>query len=179
MISDKLSLPYPNDAGIIHKFPIQQKKVYNLSTVYYFQWWSQAESNCRHKDFQSFALPTELQDHWLRGKDLNQRPPGYEPDELPGCSTSRQDIFWEKRRNWDSNPGAGCPTYRFSRPDPSTTWVFLHISGPWRTRTFDQSVMSRQLWPTELRVQVWAFLKSYGSEGETRTHDLPGMNRPL
>ena len=92
MISDKLSLPYPNDAGIIHKFPIQQKKAYNLSTVCYFQWWSQAESNCRHKDFQSFALPTELQDHWLRGKDLNQRPPGYGPDELPGCSTSRCDL---------------------------------------------------------------------------------------
>ena len=118
-----------------------------------FSWWFQAESNRRHKDFQSFALPTELQNQWLRGKDLNQRPPGYGPDELPGCSTSRQDIFWEKRRNWDSNPGAGCPTYRFSRPDPSTTWVFLHVSGPWRTRTFDQSVMSRQLWPTELRVR--------------------------
>ena len=25
----------------------------------------------------------------LRGKDLNQRPPGYEPDELPNCSTPR------------------------------------------------------------------------------------------
>ena len=23
--------------------------------------WDRAESNCRHKDFQSFALPTELQ----------------------------------------------------------------------------------------------------------------------
>ena len=67
----------------------KQKKDPDISESIYFQWWSQAELNCRHKDFQSFALPTELQDHWLRGKDLNQRPPGYGPDELPGCSTSR------------------------------------------------------------------------------------------
>ena len=33
--------------------------------------------------------PTRPMDHKLRGLDLNQRPPGYEPDELPNCSTPR------------------------------------------------------------------------------------------
>ena len=27
---------------------------------------------------------------WLRGLDLNQGPSGYEPDELPDCSTPRR-----------------------------------------------------------------------------------------
>ena len=27
------------------------------------RWWLEAESNCRHADFQSAALPTELSNH--------------------------------------------------------------------------------------------------------------------
>ena len=36
----------------------------------------------------------------LRGEDLNLRPSGYEPDELPGCSTARQGgVKYSRRMN--------------------------------------------------------------------------------
>ena len=85
--------------------------------------WFRTESNCRHMELQSIALPTELLNHnkyivmavstgiepaiscvtgrrvnryttrpikkILREADLNHRPSGYEPDELPNCSIPR------------------------------------------------------------------------------------------
>ncbi len=34
-----------------------------VSAVKPSKWWPEAESNCRHEDFQSTALPTELSGH--------------------------------------------------------------------------------------------------------------------
>ncbi len=45
-------------------------------------------SHQREKPSKSLNL---LGFQWLRGEDLNLRPSGYEPDELPDCSTPRQE----------------------------------------------------------------------------------------
>jgi hypothetical protein len=46
------------------------------------------------------ALPSSGRaSNWVQGLDLNQRPSGYEPDELPGCSTLQRRAA--KRANRD------------------------------------------------------------------------------
>ena len=55
-------------------------------------------SNFEKVFFKSFIMT-----NWLRGTDLNRRPQGYEPCELPGCSTPRYQnlihhYFFNKRK---------------------------------------------------------------------------------
>ena len=83
-------------------------------------------------------LPREER-NWLRGLDLNQRPSGYEPDELPGCSTPRfhygdsddeinlKMSFREKFHEFKMAPAVGFePTTNRLTADRSTTelrWI--------------------------------------------------------
>ena len=47
------------------------------------------ESSCAFVPYLSHGTVANLK-IWLRGGDLNPRPLGYEPNELPDCSTPRQ-----------------------------------------------------------------------------------------
>src|SRR5207249_347269 len=45
---------------------------------------------CQLSDSPNRQLAIGNSEGWLRGRDLNPRPLGYEPNELPDCSTPRQ-----------------------------------------------------------------------------------------
>src|SRR5215471_19905238 len=56
---------------------------------------------------------------WLREVDLNHRPSGYEPDELPGCSIPRKTgrarsayaLFSNRDGAWEGAPAGGNSSY--------------------------------------------------------------------
>lgn len=53
----------------------------------YIKWWLQRESNQRHRDFQSLALPTELWSHiWRFQRGSNPRSSAWQADVLTSCT---------------------------------------------------------------------------------------------
>ena len=145
-----------------------------INSATFLRWWLNPGSNWGHKDFQSFALPTELSSQMaeltgiepavfsVTGRHVNRY------TTVPLVAGGRFELpasgLWARRATrllypaiirWrrlrDSNSCGTCIPYQFSRLDPSTTWVSLHkiifVGGPYRIRTYNQPVMSRELWP--------------------------------
>ena len=70
--------------------------------------------------YQLSYLGTSYSDE-LRGQDLNLRPSGYEPDELPDCSTPRYLISFA----FQQKPMIGL--------EPITCWLQISCSANWAT----------------------------------------------
>ena len=79
-----MSTAAPIDAALTQKN--SPSDIRQQGTIFLKKWCPDPESNQRHGDFQSPALPTELSGQklfkWWAFRDLNPGPAGYEPDAL-------------------------------------------------------------------------------------------------
>ena len=137
-------------------------------------WRSRRELNPRSLPWQGSVLNHFTTGPWLRRLDLNQWPSGYEPDELPAALF--RDIM--AGNEGFEPPRAVKPLVVFK-----TTPFSLLGNCPWWTQ------QDSNLWPTgyePVALTNWAMGPyqtllscTYGSTEESRTLDLPGMNRTL
>jgi hypothetical protein len=61
-------------------------------------------------------------ERWLRGRDLNPRPLGYEPNELPDCSTPRQSELNSKPQ---TESAIGILKFEISKFEISNWWAWV------------------------------------------------------
>ena len=117
-------------------------------------WWPEAESNCRHEDFQSSALPTELsgQDfrNWCGWGDSNSHGCPLEPKS--SASTNFATSAWGDR--WDLNPRQ--PESQ-SGTLPTELRPPLNYGTPGRIRTCYPRLRRPMLYPDELRAHKLCF----------------------
>ena len=84
-------------------------------------WWSKAESNCRHRDFQSPALPTELSSHMAESEGLEPsmrcRTTVFKTARLPIITTLQlaETIRIERMRAYTPNSLANCPLHHLGK----------------------------------------------------------------
>ncbi len=71
------------------------------------------EAQKRKKPHKGALLGCQI--FWLRGQDLNLRPSGYEPDELPGCSTPRYQREPLVRRDRANSQSLRFPTFALGK----------------------------------------------------------------
>ena len=69
-----------------------QRKQLQLWLIYWPKSWAKAQHGKGNKwrnikYWQRDITIHGVKNKWVQGLDLNQGPSGYEPDELPGCST--------------------------------------------------------------------------------------------
>ena len=97
----------------------------------------------------------------MRGQDLNLRPSGYEPDELPGCSTPRQSGRRlsrrpsPRRRAYIGNPAADHKRkvgwrdsfLNLAPPEPPNTPAVLGFSGLCRGQRIETAGENRGICP--------------------------------